>query len=356
MSILKEYKSKLSVRETQKAIVDIKNIFEKSLSKVLNLSKVEAPLIIESDTGLNDNLNGIEKVVDFTAKDIKKPEYIGETNPSKIVYSYPKIEVVQSLAKWKRYALGKYGFKPGEGLYTDMTAIRRDEDISRIHSIVTKQWDWELCMTKEQRSKENLRFIVTMIYNVLLNTQEQILNAYPSLKCGKDVLWGSLPENITFITTQELEDMYPSLDSKGREDAICKEKGAVFLMEIGGTLKSGSKHDGRAPDYDQWDLNGDIIVWNPILGSAFELSSMGIRVDADSLVKQLNQSLCTDRLELPYHKALLNNALPLTVGGGIGQSRVNMLLLRKAHIGEVVHSVWPKEMIEEYEKQGITFL
>lgn len=329
----KDYKAVLDIRKTEKAIKQLKDFFESSLAKELNLTRVSAPLFVMPETGLNDNLNGVERPVSFDIKDM----------------GGSIAEVVHSLAKWKRMALKRYGFKPGEGLYTDMNAIRRDEELDNLHSVYVDQWDWEKIILKEERNVETLKNIVRSIFKVFKATEEYICSEYPELE-------KTLPDDISFITTQELEDLYPELSPRQREDAIAKEKGAVFVMQIGGQLKSGIRHDGRAPDYDDWELNGDIIFWYPVLEKAFEVSSMGIRVDEDSLVKQLKLAGCEERLELPFHRDLLEKRLPYTVGGGIGQSRICMFFLKKAHIGEVQVSVWPDEMIETCEKANIILL
>ncbi|EJP6471204.1 aspartate--ammonia ligase [Clostridium sp. L74] len=327
------YESTLGIRETEVAIKKVKDFFEKTLSEKLNLTRVSAPLFVRKNTGMNDNLNGVERPVVFDMKDLQDE----------------MIEIVHSLAKWKRMALHRYGFKAGEGLYTDMNAIRRDEDLDNLHSIYVDQWDWEKVINKEDRNKETLKSIVKEIYSVFKETEKYICSKYEGFN-------EILPEEICFITSQELEDIYPDLDSKEREDAITKEKGAVFLMEIGGVLVSGEKHDGRAPDYDDWTLNGDILFWNPVLERAFELSSMGIRVDEKALEKQLNISGCEDRKNLEFHRLLLEGKLPYTIGGGIGQSRICMYFLRKAHIGEVQASIWSDSMIEDCERVGINLL
>jgi len=327
------YKSYLSIRETEKAIKQLKDYFENELARVLNLSRVSAPLFVRPETGMNDNLNGIERPVAFDVKGIG-----GET-----------VEVVHSLAKWKRMALKRYGFKIYEGLYTDMNAIRRDEDLDNLHSVYVDQWDWEKVIKKEDRNENTLKEIVRSIFSVFKSAETYITRLYPSIPAF-------LPDEISFITTQELEDRYPGLSPKEREDAIAKEKKAVFIMKIGGLLKSGIKHDGRAPDYDDWELNGDIIFWYPVLERAFEVSSMGIRVDEESLLKQLKLSNCEERANLPFHKELLAGQLPYTVGGGIGQSRICMFLLGKAHIGEVQASIWPAEMIQKCAEANIDLL
>ncbi len=334
MSLLipKDYKSELSIKQTELAIKKVKDFFERDFSIQLNLTRVSAPLYVEKNSGLNDDLNGVERAVSFDIKDIGS-EY----------------EIVHSLAKWKRFALKRYGFNVGEGLYTDMNAIRRDEDLDNIHSVFVDQWDWEKIITKEQRTMETLKNAVKCIYNSLKHTERYIANEY-------DFANVYLPEDITFVTTQQLEDMYPDLSLKEREYAIAKDKGAVFIMQIGGAMKSGKIHDGRAPDYDDWTLNGDIIVYYPILDIALELSSMGIRVDEEALMRQLKIRGCEERKNLPFQKALLNGELPYTIGGGIGQSRMCMYFLHKAHVGEVQSSVWPEQMIDECAKHSIELL
>lgn len=327
------YKSQLSVKDTEIAIKDVKDFFERELAKQLDLIRVSSPLFVKPESGLNDNLSGVERPVAFGVK---------EQNDA-------IVEIVHSLAKWKRLALKKYGFKVGEGLYTDMNAIRRDEDTDNIHSIYVDQWDWEKIINKSDRNEEKLKNIVRLVYNALKNTEKYISNKYSYTS-------EILPEEIFFISSQELEDRYPDLTPKEREHDIAKEMGAVFIMQIGGVLASGEPHDGRAPDYDDWKLNGDIIVYYPVLDIALELSSMGIRVDEDSLREQLMISGCMDRAELPFQKALLNKELPYTVGGGIGQSRICMFYLRKVHIGEVQASVWPDQTIEVAERHGIPLL
>lgn len=331
--IPKGYKSKLGLRETEVAIKSIKDFFEENLSKELNLTRVSAPLFLIPESGLNDNLNGVERPVAFDALDIENST----------------IEIVQSLAKWKRMALYRYGFMPGEGLYTDMNAIRRDEVLDNLHSMYVDQWDWERVILKQQRNEDTLKSIVRSIYKVFKATEEYVDGLYPSFA-------KSLPEEIFFITTQELEDMYPQLTPSERENAIAKDRGAVFIMKIGGALKSGEKHDGRAPDYDDWNLNGDIIFWYPVLEIAFELSSMGIRVDEEALVKQLAIAGAEDRKEKEFHKMLIDGKLPYTIGGGIGQSRICMFFLNKAHIGEVQSAVWSDEMLQECASADISLL
>ncbi|MBQ2794851.1 MAG: aspartate--ammonia ligase [Oscillospiraceae bacterium] len=322
-----------NILETEVAIKFIKDSFERELADALNLTRVSAPLFVFPETGLNDNLSGVERPVEFDILDIHKR----------------KVQVVQSLAKWKRLALKKYGFTIGTGLYTDMNAIRRDETLDAIHSIYVDQWDWEKVINPDERNLHTLKNAVKDIYEALKETQFKLCGRFGGMK-------PFLPEEITFVSTQELEDMYPDKSAKEREDAVTEKYGAVFLMQIGLPLKSGKPHDGRAPDYDDWMLNGDILVWNPVLEHAFEISSMGIRVDAKALDAQLQVSGCTERAKLPFHKALLNGELPQTMGGGLGQSRICMLLLGKRHIGEVQSSIWPEEMISECEAEGIHIL
>ncbi len=329
--IPKGYSSFLTLRQTQYAIKKVKDFFERDLTAQLNLIRVSAPLFVDPDIGLNDNLNGVERPVCFD------------------LFSGKTLEIVHSLAKWKRYALKQYGFEVGEGLYTDMNAIRRDEDTDNIHSMFVDQWDWEKIITKEQRNEAYLKQVVGCIYQALRHTENYIVNEYSFI--GR-----LLPEEITFITTQELEDRWPEMTAKEREYAAAKEFGAIFLMQIGDKLKSGKPHDGRAPDYDDWSLNGDIIVYYPVLDIALELSSMGIRVDEEALERQLKERGCEDRRELPFHKALLNGELPYTVGGGIGQSRMCMFFLRKAHIGEVQSSHWSEEEVRTCEENGVHLL
>lgn len=325
------YQSFLSLRQTQYAIKKVKDFFERDLTAQLNLIRVSAPLFVDPEIGLNDNLNGVERPVQFD------------------LFSGKTLEIVHSLAKWKRFALKTYGFEAGEGLYTDMNAIRRDEDTDNIHSMFVDQWDWEKIITPEQRNLTYLKEVVECIYRTLRHTENYIVNEYSFI--GK-----LLPEKITYITSQELEDRWPELTAKEREYAAAKEYGAIFLMQIGGKLKSGKIHDGRAPDYDDWSLNGDIIVYYPILDIALELSSMGIRVDEETLRYQLKERGCEDRQELPFHKALLNGELPYTIGGGIGQSRMCMFFLRKAHIGEVQSSHWSAEEVRLCEERGVHLL
>lgn len=330
--IPERYESSLGIIETQQAIKDLKDFFENKLGEMLKLTRVSSPLFVLPETGTNDNLNGVEKPVSFQVPHLKKDA-----------------EIVHSLAKWKRVALKKYGFSVGRGLYTDMNAIRKDEELDNLHSLYVDQWDWELIINKEDRTMETLQKVVKALYKVFKETEAHVHSIYPEVECV-------LPEEITFITSQELLDMYPNLTPKEREDAIVREKKAVFLMQIGKVLSSGEKHDGRSPDYDDWDLNGDILFYNPVLDNAIELSSMGIRVDEEALERQLKMAGCEDRKELDYHKALLDGKLPYTIGGGIGQSRICMFFLNKAHIGEVQVGIWPQQMIEECSKAGIELL
>lgn len=325
------YQAKLNLIETEIAIKKIKDFFQKKLSEELDLLRVSAPLFVTPRSGLNDNLNGVERPVTFDTK--------GGEN----------VEIVHSLAKWKRMALYRYNFETHKGLYTDMNAIRRDEDTDFIHSYYVDQWDWEKIINKEDRNVDYLKETVRKIFYVFKETENFITELYPNLS-------KKLPEDITFITTQELEDKYPLLTPKNREHAAAKEFGAIFLMNIGGLLSSGKKHDGRAPDYDDWDLNGDIIFYYPPLNIGLELSSMGIRVDEESLEKQLTLANCENRRELPYHRMILNKELPYTIGGGIGQSRICMFFLDKLHIGEVQASIWPEEVHEICRQMNIDLL
>lgn len=325
------YSSHLSLRDTELAIKKVKDFFERDLAIELNLTRVSAPLFVDAESGINDNLNGTERPVGFD------------------VFSGEKFEIVHSLAKWKRYALKMYGFEKGEGLYTDMNAIRRDEETDNIHSIFVDQWDWEKIISKEERTEETLKKTVKLIYSALRHTEYYITKEY-------NFIGSLLPEKIHFISSCELEERYPDKSRKEREYLAAKEYGAIFLMKIGGALKDGKPHDGRAPDYDDWNLNGDIIVYYPVLDIALELSSMGIRVDEDALNRQLEISDCEDRKELPFHKALLNGELPYTIGGGIGQSRMCMFFLRKAHIGEVQSSYWDKETTNYCKAHGANLL
>ena len=320
--------------EAQIAIKLIKDTFERKLAETLNLTRVSAPLMVPSDTGVNDMLNGYERPVEFEVKE-----------------THRNLQIIQSLAKWKRIALKKYGFEPHAGLYTDMNAIRRDEDTDNIHSIYVDQWDWEKIIKKEDRTMNFLKKTVEDIYEVFKTTEEALINAYPEKKLER-----TLPEKISFITSQELENLYPEKSPKERENIIAKEKGAIFISQIGKKLKSGVSHDGRSPDYDDWELNGDILLWYAPLNIALELSSMGIRVDKNSLEKQLKEAGAENRKELLYHKMLLNDELPLTIGGGLGQSRICIYFMKAAHIGEVQSSVWPEEMVREFKRKGIEFL
>ena len=327
------YHSELNLHDTQAAIKTVKDFFQQTLAEQLNLLRVTAPLFVTPESGLNDNLNGVERPVSFGV--LEQDDRI--------------IEVVHSLAKWKRYALKQYGFAMGEGLYTDMNAIRRDETTDNIHSIYVDQWDWEKIIAKEDRTVETLKDTVRRIYKTLKKTEKYMAIRY-------DYIEEILPKDIFFITTQELEDLYPGLSSKEKEYWIAKEKGAVFLMQIGDKISTGEPHDGRAPDYDDWSLNGDILVYYPVLDIALELSSMGIRVDETALLRQLEAAGCPDRAKLPFQKAILEQQLPYTIGGGIGQSRICMFFLRKAHIGEIQVSVWPDEIREEAKTHGVCLL
>ena len=333
LTIPSNYHASLSLHDTQIAIKTVKDFFQTRLSGALDLQRVSAPLFVDPKSGMNDNLNGWERPVSF---DIR--EQNGRV-----------AEVVQSLAKWKRYALGNYEFNVGEGLYTDMNAIRRDEDTDNIHSIFVDQWDWEKVIRREDRNMYFLKDTVRDVYQVLRKTEKYMSIQY-------DYIHEILPEEIFFISSQELEDQYPTLTPKEREERITREKGAVFIMGIGDKLKSGKPHDGRSPDYDDWSLNGDILVWYPVLDIALELSSMGIRVDAEALRTQLEKAGCPERASLPFQKAILEDALPLSIGGGIGQSRICMFFLRKAHIGEVQSSIWPEDVIRKCHEEGIPIL
>ena len=327
------YASPLYEYDTQRAIVYIKDIFQQELAGALNLKRVSAPLFVMEASGLNDNLNGVERPVAF---DI--PALGGE-----------EAQVVHSLAKWKRFALKRYDFRVGNGLYTDMNAIRRDEDLDNYHSIYVDQWDWEKVITRENRNLDFLKLIVKAIVGAICNTADRVKVHYPQIDID-------LSREISFVTTQELEDLYPDLDSHGRENAYVKDHHTTCIMQIGGALHSGKPHDGRAPDYDDWALNCDILFWHKTLGRAMEISSMGIRVDSESLDRQLTIAGCDDRRSLPFHKMLLNDELPLTIGGGIGQSRLCLLLMGCAHIGEVQSSVWDEETVAACEKAGVRLL
>lgn len=327
------YRSPQPIKETEIAIKEVKDYFERALASALNLTRVSAPLFVKPESGLNDNLNGVERPVAFGIKEQDDAE----------------VEIVHSLAKWKRLALREYGFEVGEGLYTDMTAIRRDEETDNIHSIYVDQWDWERIIDKSERNEGTLKETVFRIYMAIKQTEYYM--------CGKyHFMDPFLPNEITFITTQELEDMYPDKTPKERENLITKEKGAVFLSKIGGALNSGERHDGRAPDYDDWDLNGDILVYYPVLDMALELSSMGIRVDEEALDRQLKISGCEDRASMPFQKDVLEANLPYTIGGGIGQSRICMFFLQRAHIGEVQSSIWPEEVHKIAREHGVNIL
>ena len=330
--IPKNYNPVLDLRDTEIAIKLVKDFFETELARALNLTRVSAPIMVTPQSGLNDNLNGVERPVSFDVLET------GET-----------AEIVHSLAKWKRQALKTYGFRPGEGLYTDMNAIRRDEVTDNIHSIFVDQWDWERIITPEERNEATLRDIVKKIYLTLRKTEGFVCAHYPHIK-------PELPDSIAFVSTQELEDRYPDLTPKQREYEAVREHGAVFLMGVGGALRSGKIHDGRAPDYDDWSLNGDILLYDPLLDISLEVSSMGIRVDPEALRRQLAIRGCEERAELPFQKALLNGELPLTIGGGIGQSRMCVYLLRKPHVGEVQASLWPEDVVEACRAANIQLL
>ena len=331
--IPKDYHSELNLHDTQIAIKTVKDFFQNLLSQRLNLSRVSAPLFVDPDSGLNDNLNGVERPVTFDIKEQNGRE----------------AEVVQSLAKWKRYALKKYGFSYGEGLYTDMNAIRRDEITDNIHSIFVDQWDWEKIIKKDERTLATLMDTVKIVYKCLRKTEKYMAIQY-------DYIEEILPHDIFFVTTQELADMFPDNTPKEREYYIAKAKGAVCIMQIGDILENGERHDGRAPDYDDWSLNADIVVYYPVLDIALELSSMGIRVDKKALLSQLKKAGCEERKDLPFQKAIINEELPYTIGGGIGQSRLCMLLLDRAHVGEVQASLWPEEMREACREHNIILL
>ena len=330
--IPQDYHTPLSVYEMQRAIEVIKSNFQVNLSNAINLRRVSAPLFVDENSGLNDNLNGVERPVSFDIPDVGV-----------------NAQVVHSLAKWKRLALKRYQFNVGKGLFTDMNAIRRDEEVDNLHSVYVDQWDWEKVISADDRNVAYLKRTVRDIVAAVSETSSALNVAFPSLRT-------KLPSEVFFITTQELEDLYPDLTPKQREDEICKKKGVVFLMQIGKILKSGIKHDGRAPDYDDWELNGDILYWNDVLGHAFEISSMGIRVDPKSLDSQLTIAGCDDRRTLPFHKMLLAGELPPTMGGGIGQSRLCMLLIGTAHIGEVQVSLWDEATRKACEEAGVMLL
>lgn len=327
------YKPKMTVRETEKAIKFVKDAFQRNFVKNFGFERVSAPLFVVSKTGVNDDLNGVERAVRFDVLEQDGRE----------------AEIVHSLAKWKRIALKRYGFRGGEGLYTDMNAIRRDDKCDNVHSIYVDQWDWEMVISKEQRTPEFLKMAVSRIVGAIVDTLEETKKYFPVIDL-------KLKREVTFVSAQELLDRYPDLDAHGRETAAAKEYGTVFLTGIGGALSDGKPHDGRAPDYDDWNLNGDILFYDEILGESLEISSMGIRVDAESLVAQLKTAGAESRLAYDYHKDILSGELPLTIGGGIGQSRLCMLLLQKAHIGEVQVSLWPDEMRARCEAAGIHLL
>jgi len=330
--IPKDYNPVLNLRDTEIAIKLVKDFFERELARALNLTRVSAPIMVTPESGLNDNLNGVERPVAFDVLETGR-----------------QVEIVHSLAKWKRQALKTYGFQSGEGLYTDMNAIRRDEITDNIHSIFVDQWDWERIMAPGERNEEFLRAIVQRIYMTFRKTEGYVCAHYPHIK-------PELPDEITFVTTQELEDRYPDLTPREREYRAARKYGAVFLMQVGGELKSGAIHDGRAPDYDDWNLNGDILLYDPLLDVSLEVSSMGIRVDPEALRRQLKIRGCEERAELPFQKALLAGELPQTIGGGIGQSRMCVYFLRKAHVGEVQASIWPEEVQEACRKANIPLL
>ncbi len=328
-----EYDPHMDIRTTQVAIKHIHDLFTKEFGRKMNLERISAPLFVNRATGLNDDLNGIERPVSFDIKAIP-----GET-----------IEVVQSLAKWKRLALGEYGYDPGEGIYTNMNAIRRDEELDNLHSVYVDQWDWEMCIEKKDRTEKKLKDTVKKIFQIIKHMEHEVWYQYP------DAVY-HLPEKIHFVTTNELEERYPKLSRKEREKAICKELGCVFLQKIGWPLADGKPHDGRAPDYDDWNLNGDILFWFEPLSCALEISSMGIRVDEDALKAQLEAANCFNRTALPFHKKLLAGELPYSIGGGIGQSRLCMLLLGRVHVGEVQASIWPESMRKKCAKANIALL
>ena len=337
-----DYKALLDVKQTEQGIKLIKEFFQQNLSTELRLRRVTAPLFVLKGLGINDDLNGVERAVTFPVKDLQDA----------------KAEVVHSLAKWKRLTLGEYGIEPGYGIYTDMNAIRADEELDNLHSLYVDQWDWEAVITKEQRTLAYLKDTVQRIYAAIRRTEYLTCETYAQIK-------PFLPEKISFVHSEELLKMYPGMSAKEREDAICKERGAVFVIGIGGKLSDGKKHDGRAPDYDDWStvaedgsigLNGDILIWYPVLGRSFELSSMGIRVDKDALVRQLQIEGKEERLQLYFHKKLMADELPLSIGGGIGQSRLCMVLLHKAHIGEIQASIWPEEMRKQCRELGMPLI
>lgn len=330
--IPKGYLSRLSLYQTQKAIEVLKNAFQEEFRREMNLVRATAPLFVETESGLNDDLNGVERPVGFD-----------------VHAASCDAQIVHSLAKWKRMALHQYGFLPGKGIYTDMNAVRRDEELDNLHSIYVDQWDWEKVITPETRNIDTLQATVKSIVNCIVNVSEKVKLHFPAINV-------KLNRDVFFVTTQELEDRWPEKTPKEREDAIAKEHGTVFLMQIGGALKSGKPHDGRAPDYDDWSLNGDLLFWDEVLEKSIEISSMGIRVDAEAMNKQLEISGCNDRRRYPFHQMVLNNELPLTIGGGIGQSRLCMLLLGKAHIGEVQVSIWDSQTRRICKAAGVALL
>lgn len=333
LNIPKNYKPKMTIRETEKAIKFVKDCFQRNFVKNFGFERVSAPLFVKSDTGINDDLNGVERAVRF---DISAQDGVDA-------------EIVHSLAKWKRVALKRYGFRAGEGLYTDMNAIRRDDKCDNQHSTYVDQWDWEMVIGKDHRNVDFLKMIVMRIVGAIVDTLEETKRAFPLVDL-------TLKREVTFVTTEQALEEYPNLTARERESALAKKYGTVFLMNIGGVLSNGEKHDGRAPDYHDWSLNGDILFYDEVLDESVEISSMGIRVDADSLKKQLEESGCEERLKNEYHQQIMRGELPLTVGGGIGQSRLCMLLLQKAHIGEVQASLWPQAMIDECEENGVHLL
>ncbi|MBQ8567744.1 MAG: aspartate--ammonia ligase [Oscillospiraceae bacterium] len=330
--IPQDYKSALDLRDTQRAIKLCKDTFERRLAKVLGLERITAPLMVWADSGLNDDLNGVERKVHFDLKEMNN-----------------EAEIVQSLAKWKRMALYRYGFEAGEGLYTDMNAIRRDDSVDNLHSVFVDQWDWEKVILPEQRTEEFLEDTVRRIAHAIYLAQELVKADFPALT-------QNINQNVYFISSQELEDKYPGLTPEQREIEITREHKTVFIKQIGGVLKSGIRHGGRAPDYDDWTLNGDLFVWSNALDTAIEISSMGVRVDKTALEKQLKAAGSEDRLKFDYHKSIMDGTLPLTIGGGIGQSRLCMLILEKVHIGEVQASIWPEEMAAECKEKGLKLL
>ena len=332
ITIPKGYRPILDAYDTQRAIAYIKRTFQEEFAHALNLKRVSAPLFVTGDSGLNDNLNGFERAVSFDIPDVGKDA-----------------QVVHSLAKWKRLALNRYNFGIGGGLYTDMNAIRRDEELDNVHSIYVDQWDWEKIITRENRNLEYLKLIVRAIVKAICTTNDRLHVRFPQLRIELD-------SEVSFITTQELEDLYPDLTGSQREQAYVKEHKTACILQIGKKLRSGTRHDGRAPDYDDWELNCDIFFWNPVLDRALELSSMGIRVDAEALDRQLREAGCDDRRALSFHKMLLNDELPLTIGGGIGQSRMCMLMMGCAHIGEVQSSIWDAATVAACEDAGIPLL